>query len=65
MREGSSPISISAHSCTVSREPPSPIPVMPASVSTVTTWKLWLNIGREMGDSQMRTRVIFIFGMAA
>ena len=49
MREGSSPMMTAAASSIVSFAPPSPMPVMPASVSMVTMWKLWLNIGREFG----------------
>jgi len=40
MRDASSPIIIAAHCFAVSGEPPSPMPVMPASVSTMTMWKL-------------------------
>ena len=44
-------------------EPPSPMPMMPPSVSTVTTMSLWLGSGFKTGGVQMRTRVIFIFGI--
>ncbi len=46
----SSPMMSCAAWRTRSGEPPSPRPVMPASVSTVTMWKLWLIIGRLMGE---------------
>src|SRR5437899_6432589 len=65
MRSGSSPMIIWAHCSTVSLEPPSPIPVSPESVSTVTIWKLWLKRVFESGFWKKRIRLIFIFGSAA
>ena len=62
---GSWPIRRPADCSRVSREPPSPMPVMPASVSTVTTRSLWLNRGFGCSGEYTRTRVIFILGMAA
>ena len=62
---GSCPIRRPADCSSVSRAPPSPIPVMPASVSTVTTRSLWLNSGFGRSGEYTRTRVIFILGMAA
>ncbi len=49
----------------VSMDPPSPMPVMPASVSMVTTMSLWLKSGLGSGVCQARMRVIFIVGRAA
>src|ERR1022692_4689382 len=62
---GSFPISLPAHCSIVSFDPPSPMPVIPASVSTVITMLLWLNRGFRFGGAYARTRVIFIFGIAA
>ena len=47
--KGSLPISVPAHCSSVSLVPPSPMPVMPMSVSTVHTMLLWLNRGLRFG----------------
>src|SRR5580700_169205 len=65
MLKGSLPIKALAHCSRVSFAPPSPIPVIPASVSTVTSMLLWLKSGLRSGGFQMRTRVIFAFGREA
>src|SRR6202167_2532935 len=65
MLKGSLPIKALAHCSRVSFAPPSPMPVMPASVSTVTSMLLWLKSGLRSGGFQMRTRVIFAFGREA
>jgi hypothetical protein len=41
------------------------MPVIPASVSIVTTVSLWLKSGFGLGGAYARTRVIFIFGRGA
>src|SRR5579883_3199657 len=62
---GSWPISLPAHCSSVSFDPPSPISVMPASVSTVTTKLLLLNSVFTSGGAYTRTHVIFILGTEA
>ena len=46
---GSRPISLPADGDNVSFAPPSPMPVIPASVSIVTTTSLWFNSGLGFG----------------
>src|SRR4029453_5076665 len=46
-------------------DPPSPMPVMPMSVSTVTSIALWLKLRFMLGCSQHFTRVTFAPGSAA
>jgi hypothetical protein len=41
------------------------MPVIPASVSIVTTVSLWLKRGFGFGGAYARTRVIFILGRGA
>src|SRR6516225_2103840 len=65
MKRGSSPMSRPATGARRSRVPPSPMPVIPASVSTVTTMSDWLKSGLGLGGDQTRTRVIFILGRPA
>src|SRR5207344_1753756 len=48
-----------------SGDPPSPMPVMPISVSTVTSRALWLNERFMLGCAQHFTRVILALGSAA
>src|ERR1035438_2977363 len=62
---GSLPMREPAHCSNVSLEPPSPMPVMPASVSTVTSMLLRLKVRLRSGGLQIRTRVILVFGRAA
>src|SRR5450432_2087474 len=62
---GSWPMRRPAHCSSVSFAPPSPTPVMPPSVSTVTTMSLWLKSVFRVGGEYARTRVIFILGRAA
>src|SRR5688572_8782589 len=59
------PIRLPARSWIRSGEPPSPMPVMPMSVSTVTSIPLWLKERVMLGWAQHFTRVIFAFGRAA
>ena len=49
IRNGFLPISVPAHCSSVSFDPPSPMPVIPKSVSTVTTMLLWLKSGLRFG----------------
>src|ERR1035441_8120882 len=65
VRIGSLPISDPADCSSVSFEPPSPTPVIPMSVSTVTTMLLWLNNWFRLGGWKIRTLVIFALGSAA
>ena len=46
-------------------EPPSPMPVRPTSVSTVTSIALWLKLRFMLGCSQHFTRVTVALGRAA
>src|SRR5262249_21763648 len=48
-----------------SLDPPSPMPVMPMSVSTVTRSELWLKLRFMLGCVQHFTRVTVAFGSAA
>ena len=45
------PMSVPAHCSSVSFEPPSPMPVMPMSVSTVQSMLLWLKSRFGVGGS--------------
>src|SRR5688572_23372590 len=65
MRKGFLPMRVPAHCSRVSLAPPSPTPVIPASVSTVTTMLLWLKSSFRFGGRKIVTFVIFIFGSAA
>ena len=49
MWKGSFPISDPAACSSMSLEPPSPTPVIPMSVSTVTTMLLWLKVWFRLG----------------
>ena len=49
--KGSLPISVPAHCSSVSFDPPSPMPVMPKSVSTVQSMLLWLKSRFGVGGS--------------
>src|SRR6476620_4736480 len=59
------PMTLPARSRTRSGDPPSPMPVMPISVSTVTSRALWLNERFMLGCAQHFTRVILALGSAA
>src|SRR6186997_2325796 len=65
MSNGLLPIRLPARSWIRSGEPPSPMPVMPISVSTVTSMALWLNDRFMLGCDQHFTRVILALGSAA
>src|SRR4029077_12745159 len=65
IRNGSWPTTLPARTSTRSREPPSPMPVMPMSVSTVTSIALWLKLRFMLGCSQHLTRVTLAFGSDA
>ena len=59
------PIRLPASTWIRSFEPPSPMPVMPMSVSTVTSIALWLKLRVMLGCSQHFTRVMVALGSAA
>src|SRR5262245_18896283 len=65
MRNGSWPTTLPESTSTRSFEPPSPMPVMPMSVSTVTSIALWLKLRFMLGCSQHLTRVTCAYGSAA
>src|SRR5262245_38630794 len=59
---GSLPMCVPAHCSSVSLEPPSPMPVIPMSVSTVQSMLLWLKRRLGCGRRTMRTLVILPVG---